>query len=72
MKIESKNDQIVLKEVYSGITLETDEGKQMYICARDNGFDIKFENGKTFHVSENVDVISILKLKPVYHNSYFG
>lgn len=72
MKIEAEGNEIVLKEVYSGVTLETREGKKLYICARDYGFDIKFENGKTFHISENVEVFTKLTSIPVPHDFYFG
>lgn len=41
MKIEvSLNREIVLKEVYSGILLETSEGNQIGICMRDDTFEI--------------------------------
>lgn len=41
MKIEL-DDQgyIVLKEVYSGVLLETSEGNQLGICMRDDTFEI--------------------------------
>ena len=40
MKIETKENQIILKEVYNSITLETREGKQLHICMRDMGFEV--------------------------------
>lgn len=39
MKVETKENQIILKEVYNSITLETREGKQLNICMRDMGFE---------------------------------
>lgn len=46
MKIETKENQIILKEVYNSITLETKEGKQLHICMRDMGFEMKINDGK--------------------------
>ncbi len=40
MKVEVKENQIILKEVYNSITLETREGKQLHICMRDMGFEM--------------------------------
>ena len=51
MKIETKENQIILKEVYNSITLETSEGKQLHICMRDSGFEMKLDNGK-WHMIE--------------------
>ena len=38
MKIETKDDQIIVKHIYNSITIETDEGKQLHICLRDRGY----------------------------------
>ena len=43
MKVEVKENQIILKEVYNSITLETKEGKQLHICMRDYGFEMKID-----------------------------
>jgi len=32
MKIELKNNQLILKEVYNSITIETAKGNQLHIC----------------------------------------
>ena len=41
MKIDvNENGDIVLKEVYSGILLETSEGNRIGICMRDDTFEI--------------------------------
>ena len=41
MKIEvGENREIVLKEVYSGVLLETIEGNKIGICMRDDTFEI--------------------------------
>jgi hypothetical protein len=43
MKIETKNNMIVLKEVYNTILLETEAGKQLYVCMRDGKFEISID-----------------------------
>ncbi len=43
MKIETKNNMIVLKEVYNTILLETEANKQLYVCMRDGGFEISVD-----------------------------
>lgn len=41
MKIEVNEERVmVLKEVFSGIMLETQEGNQVGICMRDDTFEI--------------------------------
>ena len=40
LKIEVENGGLVLKEVFSGILLETEEGNQIGICMRDDTFEI--------------------------------
>ena len=41
MKIEvNGNCGLVLKEVFSGVQLETEEGNRLGVCMRDNSFDI--------------------------------
>ena len=47
MKIEvGEHGEIILKEVFSGVCLETQEGNRMNICMRDNGFEYNFEEAK--------------------------
>lgn len=57
MKIESKGNTIVLKEVFSGVTLETKDGKELHICEREGGFDIKFGNGKWNRIDDETDMV---------------
>ena len=53
MKIETdESGTMVLKEVYNSICLETAEGKKLYICMRDWGFEMKIDNGK-WHLLTN-------------------
>ena len=43
MKIEVDNNrQIVLKEVFSGVLLESRDKEQIGICMRDSGFEITY------------------------------
>ena len=56
MKIEARNNQIVLTDVFSGVCIETSEGKQLHICLRDNGFDVSLDDGKFCHISEQSDL----------------
>lgn len=47
MKIEvGENREILLKEVYNGVTLETDKFERFFICMRDGGFEINFNGAK--------------------------
>ena len=73
MKIEAKENEIILKELFAGVILETREGKKLYVCTRDRGFDIKFENGKSFHIDEESE-ISIKKrtFNTVDNESFWG
>jgi acetyl-CoA acetyltransferase len=41
MKIEFKDEQITLKEVYNSVVLETEEGNKMAICMRDDTFEMR-------------------------------
>ena len=55
MKIETKDDQIIVKHIYNSITIETDEGKQLDICLRDRGYEMKLGNGKWHLITEETD-----------------
>ena len=57
MKIEAQQNSIVLKEVFSGVTIETTEGKKIHICQRDLGWDVKIENGEWHHLNDESDFI---------------
>lgn len=61
MKIETKENQIILKEVYNSITLETTEGKQLHICMRDTGYEMKLDNGKWHLIEQESDFLIKLK-----------
>ena len=43
MKIEANKEGIVLKEVYSGVTLITRDGEEIGICMRDSGFEFSYQ-----------------------------
>lgn len=44
MKIEVDNNrQIVLKEVFNGIMLESDDKETFGICMRDSGFEFNYQ-----------------------------
>lgn len=72
MKIEARGNDIVLKELHSGVILETREGKKLHICTRDNGFDVQFEHGKTFHVDEDTEISIKKKIINITENQFFG
>ena len=55
MKIETKDDQIIVKQVYNSITIETDEGKQLHICLRDKGYEMKIDNGEWHLITNEED-----------------
>jgi hypothetical protein len=57
MKIETKENQIILKEVYNSITLETREGKQLHICMRDMGFEMKVDDGEWYLLTDESDFL---------------
>ena len=68
MKIEvGENNNIILKEVYNSVILETSDGEKLAVCMRDSGFEIDYftkkismafeaKNGKvsSFKTSEEV------------------
>ena len=49
MKIETNDDVIFLKEVYNTIILKTNEGKCLYLCMKDGGFEMSVDN-KNWHI----------------------
>ncbi len=54
MKIEvGEKQEIILKEVYSGVTLVSGEGEKLGICMRDSGFEFTYE-GLSFSAQEGV------------------
>lgn len=48
---------IVLKEVYNTILLETETGKQLYVCMRDGAFEISVD-GKNWSMTHNLMVLT--------------
>lgn len=55
MKIEANENQVVLKEIYNSITLETKEGNQLHICMRDLGFEMKLNDGDWHLIQKESD-----------------
>lgn len=54
MKIEvEENNAIVLKEVYNGIVLKTNDNDEFGICMRDSGFEFRY-NGIWYEAKEGV------------------
>jgi len=52
MKLEvNENREIILKEVYSGIGLESNDGETFGICMRDTGFEFNYMN--TWYEAKN-------------------
>ena len=58
MKIEAKENEITLKEVYSGVTLETNEGNKLHICMRERGFEIKLNDGSWHMIEHESDFLN--------------
>lgn len=67
MKIESRNNRIILSEVFNGVTIKTQEGKEIHICLRDFGWDMKINNGEWHHVDNDQD-FKKKKFVPVISN----
>lgn len=53
MKVETKNNEIVLKDVFNGIGLETRTGETFGICMRNSGFEFIYAN-KKYEANEGV------------------
>ena len=63
MKIEANDKgEIILKEVYSGVGLETRDGEFMGICMRDTGFEFTYQ-GKNYSAQNGV--VSLVNSTPV-------
>jgi hypothetical protein len=61
MKIDvDENGEIMLTEVYSGISLKTEDGEKISICMRDSGFEFSYNGNK--YEAKNGEV-KILKQK---------
>ena len=62
MKITvNENREIILKEVYSGVGLETRDGEFMGICMRDSGFEFNY-NG-TWYSAQNGKIKKMSTIK---------
>ena len=57
MEIEAQKNQIVLKKVYNTIVLETREGKRLYVCMRDMGFEMKVDDGNWHLITNESDFL---------------
>jgi RNase P/RNase MRP subunit p29 len=55
MQVEFKDGEVILKEVYNSVTIETNEGKQLYVCLRDYGFEMKIDNGEWHLITNESD-----------------
>ena len=55
MKVETEDNHIILKEVYNSIILETMEGKRLYVCMRDYGFEMKIDDGSWHLLTDESD-----------------
>lgn len=65
MKIESKNNEIILREVYSGVGLISNDGEEFGICMRDSGFEFTYA-GKWYAAKEgNIICLSDIKSEKV-------
>ncbi len=54
MKIEiNENREIILKEVYNGVGLESNDKEFFGICMRDSGFEFTYE-GETYSAQNGV------------------
>ncbi len=70
MRVDIGNEYITLKEVYSGILFETQEGNRLAVCMRDDTFEInilpKGQEGDNWHSIDmkTGEVFSLKKAKP--------
>ena len=44
MKIEAEQNLIVVKEAFNGIAIESTDGRKLYVCLRDGGWEMKIGN----------------------------
>ena len=53
MKIEvNEESEIVIKEVYNGVILQTNAGETLTMCMRDSGFEFMY-GGKKYEAKNN-------------------
>lgn len=61
MKIDITEDRIIrLRDVFSGVLFETDEGEKLGVCMRDGGFEISIKDQSIKSDSEYYKTYSIL------------
>lgn len=57
MKVEvNEEHEIVLKEVYSDVVLETEEGNKLYVCMRDNTFELFVQPKDVYGTSYRINM----------------
>jgi len=63
MKIETnEKGEIILKEVYSGVGLETSDGEFIGICMRDSGFEFNYEGNSYSAQKGNIEMTDVTTL----------
>lgn len=68
MKIEvNENREIVLKEVYTGVGLESNDKEFFGICMRDSGFEFTYE-GQNYSAQKGV-IKKLGEDKPIVDNN---
>ena len=77
IEVKAGNDgyEVILTKVFSGVTIKTEEGKELNICLRDFGFDMNINGGKWFHVNDDSDFSQqdeIFKIPPITMNMLNG
>lgn len=57
MRIETDEmGDLVLKEVYNDIALETEEGNRLYVCMRDDTFEMYIEPAHTVGIRYRINM----------------
>ena len=56
MNIEVDYGRTVIKEAYNGVIIRTNHGKELYVCLRDYGFDIRIDSGEVLHINSEEDL----------------
>lgn len=50
-------DQVNIKDAYNGLSIETRDGKKLYVCLRDYGYDIRIgDDSEWHHINSNEDI----------------
>jgi hypothetical protein len=55
MNIELKDGHLTLTEVYNSITIKTNEGRELHICLRDFGWEMKINDGEWYLITNEED-----------------